>query len=90
MKRIHEPSYEIIWAVPADALRSRAAANRQRAAALVAVASVPLGIAIGLLFWWGLGWLAGVIAFVVGTLAVGAVMWWTAEPLARRPGRRPG
>ena len=84
MKRIHEPSYEMISAVPADTLRSRATANRRRAVALVAVASVPLGVAIGLLFWWGLGWPAGIIAFVVGTLVVSGVMWWAAEPLARR------
>jgi heat shock protein HtpX len=51
---------------------------------LVAAASVPLGIAIGLLFWWGVGWLAGIAAFVVGTLLVAAVMWRAAEPLARR------
>ncbi len=49
-----------------------------------AAASVPLGIAIGLLFWWGLGWPAGIVAFVVGTVVVAAVMWWAAEPLARR------
>ncbi len=84
MKRIHELSYEMISAVPADTLRSRATANRRRAVALVAVASVPLGVAIGLLFWWGLGWPAGIIAFVVGTLVVSGVMWWAAEPLARR------
>lgn len=91
VKRIHEPSYEIISAVPADVLRPRATANRRRAVALVAVASVPLGIAIGLLFWWSVSWPAGIVAFVVGTLVVGAAMWWAAEPLARRAlgGARP-
>jgi heat shock protein HtpX len=84
VKRIHEPPYEMISAVPADALRPRATANQQRAVALVTAASVPLGIAVGLLFWWGIGWPAGVVGFVIGTFVVGAVMWWAAEPLARR------
>lgn len=84
MKLSHEDAYDSISAVPADALRSRAAANRQRAVALVGAASVPLGIAIGLLFWWGFGWPAGIVAFVVGTVVVATVMWWAAEPLARR------
>jgi heat shock protein HtpX len=80
----YEHPYDIISAVPADALRPRAAANRQRAVALVAAASVPLGVAIGLIFWWALSWPAGIVAFVVGTLVVAAVMWGAAEPLARR------
>jgi heat shock protein HtpX len=84
LKPTHEDPYDIVSAAPADALRSRAAANRQRAVAVVAAASVPLGIAIGLLFWWGVSWPAGVVAFVVGTLAVAAIMWWAAEPFARR------
>jgi heat shock protein HtpX len=84
VKRIQQAPYDIISAVPVDVLRPRATANRRRAVALVAVASVPLGIAIGLLFWWGLGWLAGVVAFVVGTLVVAATMWFAADPLARR------
>lgn len=69
---------------PADVLRARAAANRQRAVVLVTVASVPPGIILGLVFWVALGWVAGVAAFVVVTLGVAAVMWGTAEPRARR------
>ena len=83
MTQIHDVPYEIISAVPADALRTRATANRRRALALVAVASVPLGIALGLLFWWALSWPAGVVALVIGTILVGASMWLAAEPLAR-------
>jgi heat shock protein HtpX len=52
--------------------------------ALVAASSVPLGVAVGLLFWWGLGWPAAIGGFVGGTLLLGVSMWWTAEPLARR------
>ena len=84
MTQITEPRYDIISAMPADALRSRTVANRRRALVLVTVASVPLGLAIGLLFWWGFGWPVGVVGFVVGTVAVGLTMWWAAEPLARR------
>jgi heat shock protein HtpX len=84
VKHINELSYEIISAVPADPLRPRATANRRRAVALVAVASIPLGVAIGLLAWWAISWLAAIVAFVLGTLLVAAAMWWAAEPLARR------
>ncbi len=65
-------------------------ANRRRALALVAVSSVPLGTAVGLLFWWGLGWPWAIGGFVGGTLLLGLTMWWAAEPLARRTlGGRP-
>jgi heat shock protein HtpX len=65
-------------------------ANRRRAVALVAASSVPLGIAVGLLFWWGLGWAAAIGGFVGGTLLLGLTMWWAAEPLARHTlGGRP-
>ena len=59
-------------------------ANRRRALVLVTVASVPLGLAIGLLCWWGFSWPVGVVGFVVATVIVGLIMWWAAEPLARR------
>jgi heat shock protein HtpX len=59
-------------------------ANRRRALALVATSSVPLGVAAGLILWWGAGLWAGLVGFVVGALALGAVMWWAAEPLARK------
>lgn len=59
-------------------------ANRRRAVALVAASSVPLGIAIGLLFLWGVGWPAAIAGFIGGTLLLGVSMWWAAEPLARR------
>ena len=84
MTQISAARYDIITAMPADALRSRTVANRRRALVLVTVASVPLGLAIGLLCWWGFGWPVGVVGFVVGTVAVGLTMWWAAEPLARR------
>jgi heat shock protein HtpX len=66
-----------------DPLRSRTTANRRRGLALVAASSVPLGVAAGLLTWWGLGWQWAVGGFVVGTLVIGLLMWWAAEPLAR-------
>jgi heat shock protein HtpX len=81
---MYSSRYDIISAMPADALRSRTVANRRRALVLVTVASLPLGLAIGLLFWWGFSWPVGIVGFVVGTLAVGLTMWWAAEPLARR------
>ena len=70
--------------MPDDPLRSRTVANRRRALALVATACVPLGIAIGLIFWWGISWVAGLAGAVVAPVALGALMWWGAEPLARR------
>ncbi|MGO9661454.1 MAG: hypothetical protein ACLQVK_22640 [Acidimicrobiales bacterium] len=66
-----------------DPLRSRTTANRRRALALVAASSVPLGLAVGLLCWWGLGWPVAIAGFVGGTLLLGVTMWWAAEPLAR-------
>lgn len=75
---------------PSDALKARSVSNRRRALALVATACVPLGIAIGLIFWWGLNWVAGLVAAVLASIFLGALMWWGAEPLARRSlgGRR--
>ena len=84
MTQISDSRYDIISTMPADTLRSRTVANRRRALVLVAVASVPLGLAIGLLFWWGFSWPVGIVGLVVGTLLVGLTMWWAAEPLARR------
>lgn len=70
--------------MPSDPLRSRALANRRRALALVATACVPWGVAIGLIFWWGVNWVAGILAGAVAPVVLGALMWWGAEPLARR------
>ena len=67
-----------------DPLRSRSQANRRRALALVATACVPLGIAIGLIFWWGVNWVAAVVAAVLAPVVLGVAMWCVAEPLARR------
>jgi len=80
----------ISWAMPVDPLRSRSMANRRRALALVVVSSVPLGIAAGLLVWWGSGWPFGIVGFVGGTALFSLGMWWAAEPLARQAlGGRP-
>lgn len=70
--------------MPLDPLRSRTTANRRRGFALVAASSVPLGLAAGLICWWGLDWELGIAGFVFGTLLIGLLMWWAAEPLARR------
>lgn len=50
----------------------------------MATACVPLGIAIGLIFWWGVNWVAGLAGAVLACLFLGALTWWGAEPLARR------
>ncbi|MGH9105295.1 MAG: hypothetical protein ACRDZX_05555, partial [Acidimicrobiales bacterium] len=70
--------------MPADPLRSRTTANRRRAFALVVVCCVPLGVAVGLLVWWGSSWPFGLGGLVGATVVVGVLMWWAAEPLARR------
>ena len=67
-----------------DALRARTMANRRRGLALVAAASVPLGLALGLLLWWATSWPVGTAGFLAGTALFGVAMWWAAEPLARR------
>lgn len=67
-----------------DPLRSRTTANRRRGLALVVVCCVPLGLALGLLLWWAVGWPVGIAGFAGGTIAFGLTMWWAAEPLARR------
>jgi heat shock protein HtpX len=67
-----------------DPLRARTTANRRRALALVGVSSVPLGVAIGLLVWWGSSWPYGIAGFAGGTGLLSLAMWWAAEPLARR------
>jgi len=47
-------------------------------------------VAIGLLCWWGISWVAGVVGAVAAPVLLGALMWWGAEPLARRSlGGRP-
>lgn len=69
--------------MPADPLRTRTTANRRRAVTLVGASSVPLGVAIGLLVWWGSAWDYGIAGFVAGTAFLSVAMWWAAEPLAR-------
>jgi len=59
-------------------------ANRRRGLALVVASAVPLGLAVGLLVWFLTSWPYGTGGFVAGTLALGVVMWWAADPLARR------
>ena len=84
VNQIYDPRYDIISAMPADMLRLRTTANRRRALVLVAVASVPLGLAIGLILWWATAWPVGLVGFVAGTMIVALTMWWAAEPLAGR------
>ncbi len=67
-----------------DPLRARAKANRRRAVSLVAVSSVPLGLVVGLLVWFYVGWAEGLGAFVAASIVLALAMWWAAEPLARR------
>jgi heat shock protein HtpX len=60
-------------------------ANRRRGLAVVAASCIPLGLAAGSLCWWGTNsWLIGICGAVVATPLLGLVMWWLAEPLARR------
>jgi heat shock protein HtpX len=66
-----------------DPLRSRTLANRRRGVALVVVCCVPLGVALGLLLLWAVGWPAAVGGFAGGTALFGLAIWWAAEPLAR-------
>jgi len=68
----------------ADTLRSRTKANRRRAVALVIVASIPLGLIAGLLVLYYSGWAAGIAALIAGTVVFGIIMWWAAEPAARK------
>ncbi|HTV11177.1 MAG TPA: hypothetical protein VME20_04875 [Acidimicrobiales bacterium] len=70
--------------MPADPLRARTMANRRRGLALVVASAVPLGVAVGLLVLFLSSWPYGIAGLVVGTLLLGVVMWWAAEPLARR------
>jgi heat shock protein HtpX len=67
-----------------DPLRARAIANRRRAGALVAVCSGPLGVAVGLIVLWATAWPYAVVAFAASTAFLAVVIWWAAEPLARR------
>jgi len=57
--------------------------NRRRGLALVVASAVPLGLAAGLLLWFLTSWPFGIIGFAAGTLLLGGLMWWAAEPLAR-------
>jgi len=69
---------------PADPLSSRTKANRRRGLALVAAPATVLGVVLGLILWWASSWPFGVAGLVLGTLLVGVLMWWAAEPLSRR------
>jgi|SRR5579875_791595 heat shock protein HtpX len=67
-----------------ELLRARTTANRRRAAALVAVCSGPLGVAVALVVWWASSWPYAIAGFVAGTTVLAVAIWWAAEPLARR------